>query len=381
MVAKAQQAAADAAQRSDEEAARVRRELEILKKEKRGLVQRCTSAERDLAAAVVRMLCWPSCAVTKHASTATMQKIMKRTAETLMCSGLSPSAYVPLHISGLSMLVLLMAPPADMNIHAKQVAVTPLVIRPNNAHENSLVIQQVSQEQMQQQLTQFRAASKASDSSKAQAVVQHQAQLAELHQQLGTAKQHIADLHAQHQQDLQQQLASAAAATADIHKHEMETLRSEYAASCHQQAAAMKTLQQEAALLTQETERDMTTVVQKMSALHGASYSSQAELQQQLQQLRAQIAALQNDSTSVGNGGGMQEAFHALMSIRNQLDAEGYASIGPLLQKHQQLQTQVSCDSPTSTLTGHSACNSVWWSVLVVPGQPMGGFLEPFANA
>lgn len=55
MVAKAQQAAADAAQRSDEEAARLRRDSEAWKKEKRGLVQRCTSAERDLAAAVVCM--------------------------------------------------------------------------------------------------------------------------------------------------------------------------------------------------------------------------------------------------------------------------------------------------------------------------------------
>lgn len=247
-----------------------------------------------------------------------------------------------------------------MNIHAKQVAVTPPVIRPNFVYDNTHVIQQVSQEQMQHQLSQVRAASKASDSSKTQAEVQREAQLAELHQQLDTAKQHAADLHAQHQQDLQQQLASAAAATADIHKHELETLRSEYAASCHQQAAAMEMLQQEVALLTQETERDMTTVVQKMSALHGASYSSQAELQQQLQQLRAQVAALQNDSTSVGNGGGMQEAFHALMDIRQQLDAEGYAGIRPLLQEHQQLQAQVSGDSPACTLTGHSTCSNVW---------------------
>lgn len=56
MVAKAQQAAADAAQRSDEEAAKLKHELEALKREKRGLVQRCISAERDLAAATVRSL-------------------------------------------------------------------------------------------------------------------------------------------------------------------------------------------------------------------------------------------------------------------------------------------------------------------------------------
>ena len=53
VVAKAQQAAAEATHRSEEESSRLKRDLEALKKEKRGLVQRCTSAERDLAAAVV----------------------------------------------------------------------------------------------------------------------------------------------------------------------------------------------------------------------------------------------------------------------------------------------------------------------------------------
>lgn len=66
MVAKAQQAAADAAQRSDEEAAKLKHELEALKKEKRGLVQRCLTAERDLAAAMVCSFhtytsCCPGC--------------------------------------------------------------------------------------------------------------------------------------------------------------------------------------------------------------------------------------------------------------------------------------------------------------------------------
>ena len=201
------------------------------------------------------------------------------------------------------------------------------------------VTQQASQGQMQQQLSQVRAASKASDSSKAQAEVQHQAQLAELHQQLDTARQRTADLQAQHQQDLQQQLASAAAATADNHRHELETLRNDYTASCHQQAAAMAMLQQEVGLLTQETEHDMTSAAQKMSALLAAGCSSQAELQQQLQQLKAEL--LQNDSTSVG--GRAKEALHAMMDIRQQLDNAGCAGIGPLLQEHHQLQAQVSC--------------------------------------
>ena len=48
-VARAQHAASDAAQRSDEEASKLRRELDFMKKEKKGLVQRCTSADRELA--------------------------------------------------------------------------------------------------------------------------------------------------------------------------------------------------------------------------------------------------------------------------------------------------------------------------------------------
>ena len=52
-VARAQHAASDAAQRSDEEASKLRRELDFMKKEKKGLVQRCTSADRELASSNV----------------------------------------------------------------------------------------------------------------------------------------------------------------------------------------------------------------------------------------------------------------------------------------------------------------------------------------
>ena len=218
----------------------------------------------------------------------------------------------------------------------------------------------MSQERLQQQLSQVRAVVKASDTSKAQADVQHQAHLAEVHDQLATAKQHNTDLQAQHQQDLQQQLASAAAAAAELHQHEMQTLRSQYTASCHQQVQAMGQLQQEVAFLTQEAEHDMTNVAQKMSALHEASCSSQAELQQQLQRLRAEVSVLQNDSTGVSNDGSMQgrselqETLIALMDVCQQLDAVGCAGVGALLQEHQQVKAQVSCKSITSALAATS---------------------------
>ena len=48
-VAKAQQTAAEAVLRSQEELSALKRELELTRKEKRGLVQRCTSADRELA--------------------------------------------------------------------------------------------------------------------------------------------------------------------------------------------------------------------------------------------------------------------------------------------------------------------------------------------
>ncbi len=60
-MAKAQQAAADAAQRSDEEASRLRRELEVMKKEKRGLVQRCSNFDRELASSMVSTCCSGTC--------------------------------------------------------------------------------------------------------------------------------------------------------------------------------------------------------------------------------------------------------------------------------------------------------------------------------
>jgi len=55
-VARAQHAASDAAQRSDEEVGKLRRELDFMKKEKKGLVQRCMSADRDLASSMVSCL-------------------------------------------------------------------------------------------------------------------------------------------------------------------------------------------------------------------------------------------------------------------------------------------------------------------------------------
>ena len=216
--------------------------------------------------------------------------------------------------------------------------------------------QQVSQEKLQQQLSHARAASKASDHSRAQAEAQHQAELADLHQQLNAAQQGCADLQTQRQQSLQ--LASAAAAATDAHHQEVETLKDRYTACCHQQAVAVERLDQEVAQLVQEAEHTMTTVAQKVSALHGASCSSQAELRQQLQQLRAEVAELQKGSSSTGMGESLMQQsglVEALIQVRQQLDAVGCADMGTLLRQHQQLSTQViSCNT---TCRCHHKCH------------------------
>lgn len=204
--------------------------------------------------------------------------------------------------------------------------------------------QQVSQEKLQQQLSLARAASKASDSGRVQAEAQHQAQLADLHQQLNSAQQRNTNLEMQHQQDLQQQLASAAAAATDAHRQEMKTLKDQYTACCHQYNVAVERLDQEVALLVQEAEHNMATVAQEMSALLGASCSSQAELQQQLQQLRVEVTEVYQGRTGTAMGesvGSPPELQEALIGMRQQLDGVGFADVGALLDEHQRLKTQV----------------------------------------
>lgn len=53
VVAKANAAAAEAAQRSEAEASHLRRELNALKKEKRDLVQHCSASDKELASLLV----------------------------------------------------------------------------------------------------------------------------------------------------------------------------------------------------------------------------------------------------------------------------------------------------------------------------------------
>ena len=207
---------------------------------------------------------------------------------------------------------------------------------------------QMNQEQLQQQLGHAKAACKAAETNRAQSALHHQAQLAELRQQLEEAKQCSADLQALHQQDLAEQLAEAAAATAQAHQQEVDRVNSYYSACLSHQATAMAELQQEVALLTAETEGHTAAVAQSITTLHEDSCSSQSQLQQQVQQVRAELASLCSGSISSGSGGdeqeaaGLEAAVNALKSLCAGVQAEGCSGIGGLLQAHHQLKAQAS---------------------------------------
>ena len=208
---------------------------------------------------------------------------------------------------------------------------------------------QLSQERMQQQLSQARAACKASESSRGQSDTQHQAQLANLTQQLETANQRSADLQAQHQQGLAEQLTAAAAATAAEHQQEVDRMRAHYDVFI----AEHTTAQREVAMAMQEAEDHMATMAQTLAAMQQNSCNSQTELQQQLRQLRLEIAAMCKSSPGSSSGGakqecpGMQEVFGALTQIQKQMEAEGCLGIADLLQEHRCLKSQVRLNSAT----------------------------------
>lgn len=227
----------------------------------------------------------------------------------------------------------------------------------------TLACLQLSQERMQQQLSQARAACKASESSRGQSDAQHQAQLADLIQQLDTAKQHSADLQELHQQDLAKQLTAAAAVTATAYQQEMDRMRDHYAACLSQHATVVREVQHEVAMAMQEAEDHMADVAQGVTALHQGTCRSQKDLQQQLQQLRLEIASLCKKSTDSSQGlkqacPGLQEVVSALNQIQQQMEAEGCLGINALLQEHCCLKSQVNSAAYHGTRPLHASSST-----------------------
>jgi len=212
---------------------------------------------------------------------------------------------------------------------------------------------QVAQEQLQQQLSSAKAACKASDSRYAQLQAQHQVQLNELTQQLQAAKQHSEDLAQQHQKALADQLASATAATAAEHNQEVAQLQNQYTECLSSHATAVAQLQREVATTAAQAEDDMAAVGQQLSAMLQDNRHSQIHLQEQLQQLRSEVAATRGTNTGGGEGDeggkGVQQVLNSLMEVQQQLVGEGCAGLGGLMQEREQVRAQVRCDSHTFT--------------------------------
>ena len=206
----------------------------------------------------------------------------------------------------------------------------------------------MAQEQLQQQLSSAKAACKASDSRYAQLQAQHQVQLTELTHQLQAAKQHSEDLAQQHQQALADQLASAAAATAAEHNEELAQMQNQYTECLSSHATAVAQLQREVATTTAQAEDDMAAVGQQLSAMLQHNGHSQVNLQEQLQQLQLEVAAVRGTMTSGSEGEeGVQQVLNSLIEVQHLLVGEGCAGLGGLMQEREQVRAQVRNNSHT----------------------------------
>lgn len=339
-MAKAQKAAADAAQLMEEEMSRLKRDLEFARKEKKGLVQRCLTTDHELASSLVG----PAVPLKKKTLQTSVLTCAFCFAMVLYQRYIGGSYPLPCfrHLFSADALAAL------EGLHCSWLASC-------NFTQACAVHGQMAQERLQQQLSSAKAALKASESSKVQMEVQHQAQMSNLSQQLQTAQECAADLAEQHQQDLANQLASATAATTADHQQEVASLQAEYTNCLGSNSSAVAQLQQEVAITAAQAEDDMAAVAQHLSGLLQEGRNSQAELGQQLQQLTSEVATVrQNMSGMAGGGGeggaGVQQELTSLVKIQQQLAGEGCLGLGGLMQQHEHVKAEVRC---------HSACNGV----------------------
>ena len=205
---------------------------------------------------------------------------------------------------------------------------------------------QMNQERLQQQLSSAKVACKASDNSKAQMEASHQAEVADLMQQLQAAKRHSLDLAEQHQQMLSEQVAAATAATAVEHQQEVAKLREHYAHCLRQHTTAVAELHEELANATTQAKDDMTHISQHVQDVQSDSHH-QAELWQQLQQLEAEVAALRQDSVMGSSSQGTSEqvevkqTLQQLADMQQQLADQGCTGLAGLMQLYEQAKAQV----------------------------------------
>lgn len=203
---------------------------------------------------------------------------------------------------------------------------------------------QVSQDRLQQQLSHAKAACKASDSRQADLLAQHEAQTTEFNTQIEAAQQHITELEAAHQQAISDHIATAK--TLEQQEQDSTQQQTRYAACVREQLAAMEKLQLEVATAAEEAEKHVTSVAADTAALQQAYGQSQVEVQQELQQLRAEVADWQLAHSSIGeqqqSQGNVAAVLARLVDMQHQLADEGRPGLSRLMDEHEQVKAQVS---------------------------------------
>ena len=203
---------------------------------------------------------------------------------------------------------------------------------------------QASQDRLQQQLSHAKAACKASDCRQADLLAQHEAQAVDFKTQVEAAQQQIAELEAAHQQAISDHIVTAK--TLEQQEQDSKQQQTRYAACVSEQLAAMENLQREVATAAEEAERHMTSVAADTVALQQAYGKSQVEAQQELQQLRAEVADWQLAHTSTGEQPQSQVNVAAvlarLVDMQHQLVDEGRPGLSRLMDEHEQVKAQVS---------------------------------------
>lgn len=181
---------------------------------------------------------------------------------------------------------------------------------------------------------------------------QHEASTADLQAQLEAAKQQIAELEATHQQAISDHMATAAI----VEKQEqgIQQQHALHAAFVHGQLVAAKQLQLEVATATEEAGQHMTAVAADTSKLQQAYCHSQAELKQEVQQLKAELQEWQQACSSSGQASGTA-VLARLVEMQSEVEAK--TGLQGLLDEHVQVKVQVSCTSWCRTSSPPKGCH------------------------
>ena len=178
-------------------------------------------------------------------------------------------------------------------------------------------------------------------------LAQHEAQTADFKTQVETAQQQIAELEAAHQQAISDHIATAK--TIEQQEQDSKQQQTLHAACVSEQLAAMEKLQLEVATAAEEADKHMMSVAADTAALQQAYGKSQVEVQQELQQLRAEVADWQLAHSSIReqqqSQGNIAAVLARLVDMQHQLADEGRPGLSRLMDEHEHVKAQVSSTS------------------------------------